>query len=90
MGYALLALAYWRALEFKDRRQWLAWILAVLYAATDEYHQSFVPGRHPAVFDVMVYDNLGAALSLWLASTLKKQKQPASQGLVVEKTNNSL
>jgi VanZ family protein len=83
-GYAMLSLAYWRAFQFQENRRWVAWLLAVLYAATDEYHQSFVPGRYPAAFDVLVYDNLGALLSVWLAGIIFKQKQPAPQSLVVE------
>lgn len=44
----------------------LAFALAVLYAAGDEYHQSFVPGRGAALHDVGI-DALGAALGLALA-----------------------
>ena len=84
VGYGMLAWSIWRAFEFQGNRRWLTWILAVLYAVTDEYHQSFVHGRHPTAFDVLVYDNIGALLSLWLTAKLIKQKQPASQGLVVE------
>ena len=41
------------------------WTLAVvlLYALSDEYHQSFVPGRHPDVFDIAT-DLVGAAVAL--------------------------
>lgn len=74
VGYALLALAYWRALGFQKQKAWLAWLLAVLYAATDEFHQSFVPGRSPSIWDVLVFDNLGAVLSLWLVSLYKTQR----------------
>ena len=88
LGYAMLALAYWRVSNFKESTQWMAWLFAVLYAVTDEYHQSFVPGRHPAAFDVLVYDNLGALTSLWLVNMLMKQKQPAPQSLAVEKKPN--
>lgn len=43
-------------------RTWLcAFICCVLYAASDEYHQSFVPGRGALVSDV-VLDSFGA---LW-------------------------
>ena len=84
IGYALLALSYWRAFRLNQNMRWMAWLLAVLYAVTDEYHQSFVPGRHPTAFDVLIYDNVGALLSLWLAHKFLKQKQPASQNLVVE------
>lgn len=64
VGYGLLALAYLRALP--KRNYWLAWLLAVLYSATDEFHQSFVPGRSPSVIDVLVFDNLGAVAALFV------------------------
>jgi VanZ family protein len=73
--YAMLALLYWRALDFNDRKLWVAWLLALLYAITDEFHQSFVPGRHPAVFDVIIFDNFGALISLWLVHRYRKQKR---------------
>jgi len=63
-GYALLALAYWYGLHFEKRRWWLAWLLAVLYAITDEFHQSFIAGRHPSWVDVLGFDGGGAALAL--------------------------
>ena len=66
-GYALLALALWHALEWRRDRRWLTWLLTVLYAATDEFHQTFTAGRHPSFWDVAVFDNLGALVSLWLA-----------------------
>lgn len=85
VGYAMLATSYWRAFGFKDKRQWVAWLLAVFYAATDEYHQSFVFGRHSTAFDVLVYDNIGALTALWLAGKFAKRKQPDVEDLVVEK-----
>lgn len=36
-----------------------SFVFAFLYAATDEYHQTFVPGRTGALLDVMI-DSLGA------------------------------
>ena len=78
LGYGLLALTYLRGLkgerrEVVPRRLFVAWLLATLYSATDEFHQSFVPGRHPAVTDVMI-DSIGAALGLILARRYFKQK----------------
>jgi len=87
IGYALLAVCNWRAFEFHRNQRRIAWLLAVLYAITDEYHQSFVPGRHPSAFDVLVYDNLGACTSLWLAGIWLQQKLPDSESLVVEPEN---
>lgn len=40
-----------------------ALLFCVLYAASDEFHQSFVPGRYAKVRDVAL-DALGAALTL--------------------------
>ena len=37
----------------------IPWIMATLYAITDEIHQIFVAGRGPSVVDVMI-DSLGA------------------------------
>ncbi|HEY8449741.1 MAG TPA: VanZ family protein [Bacillota bacterium] len=40
-----------------------AWLLATLYAATDEWHQRFVPGRTGSLTDVGI-DAVGALLAL--------------------------
>ncbi len=53
-------------------------LIAALYAASDEFHQSFVPGRGPAVSDVLL-DAFGALCGilfiLLIASLMiKKQK----------------
>ena len=67
--YALLALLLLRALSIDrgDARRWIssAWVLSVAYAASDEFHQSFVPGRNASVVDVLI-DSAGAALGLLL------------------------
>jgi VanZ family protein len=64
-GYGLLAASYLYALGRRDLRSFfLAWLLAVLYAFTDEYHQSFVPSRHPSIWDVILFDNFGAMIAL--------------------------
>lgn len=63
--YATLAVAYLHALAPGRRPTWrqgvAAVILAGLYGATDEFHQSFVAGRGAGVVDVGI-DTLGAAL----------------------------
>ncbi|MCC7119664.1 MAG: VanZ family protein [Anaerolineales bacterium] len=66
VGYGLLAFAFYYALGFQPKHICLAWFLAVLYSATDEFHQSFVPGRSPSITDVLVFDNIGAMAALWL------------------------
>lgn len=85
MGYALLALFSWHALEWKKERRFLAWLVAIVYAVTDEFHQWFVPGRHPSIWDVLIFDNLGALASLSLATVYRKRNQPRQESTVVEK-----
>ena len=73
LGYAMLAWSYWTALDMKPRKWWLAWLFAILYAMTDEYHQSFVTGRFPSAWDVFIFDNLGALIGLSIAA-IKQEK----------------
>ena len=75
LGYAVLAVLYWRALDLKAENLWVAWLLTLVYAATDELHQAFVPGRHASLLDVLFFDNLGALSSLWIANGYGKQKR---------------
>lgn len=68
--YFVLAMVLWWmfggfGLEGR-RRSLLAFGLAVLYGVTDEWHQSFVPGRTPDALDVLV-DAIGAASGLYVA-----------------------
>ena len=58
--FALLWLTVARATEW--RRPIVAALIAVLYAASDELHQSFVEGRHGTPVDVMI-DSAGVGLA---------------------------
>lgn len=68
--YGVLALLLYRVLNGSLRR-WdflaarNAWILSVIYAATDEWHQTFVPTRTGHPRDVII-DACGAMLALAL------------------------
>jgi VanZ family protein len=73
LGYALLALANLRGLN--GNRPWLAWTLTIAFAASDEFHQSFVAGRHAAISDVLLFDNFGSLLGLWAARLFQKRNQ---------------
>jgi VanZ family protein len=77
-GYAMLAFWYWFALGLDYKRRWLVWSMAILYAVTDEYHQSFVMGRNASAWDVLIFDNIGALISLWCATSYLKQKRPGA------------
>lgn len=67
LGYGLLALAWWHALAWRKDRWPIALIATLIYAMSDEWHQSFVPGRHPSLIDAWIIDGGGAWLALWLA-----------------------
>lgn len=62
--YALLCFLWWRALASVTsprRAALLAFVLASGYAVTDEFHQSFVEGRHGNALDWLI-DSAGAAV----------------------------
>ncbi len=84
--YSILGLLLWRLVRldpaWESCRSWqylTALLLAALYAASDEYHQKFVPGRNAAVSDVLL-DTCGAGVGLalvWAARRLRrKEKAP--------------
>ena len=60
----LLSFAFYRGILKKEKRQFLVALLtAAVYAATDEFHQYFIPGRSAEVMDVCI-DTLGASIGL--------------------------
>jgi VanZ family protein len=65
LGYALLGAACLRGLAWRRgpaiRDVGMAILMALLYAASDELHQAFTPGRTPAVSDVLL-DGVGSAV----------------------------
>lgn len=59
--YAILGILLFRV--WKKRRYRMSLLTAACYAATDEIHQIFVPGRSGQITDVMI-DTCGAAVGL--------------------------
>ena len=58
--YGLLWLLWWRALGYGHPGPSIA--IAIAYAMSDEFHQSFVEGRHGSPWDVAI-DSLGVGLA---------------------------
>jgi VanZ family protein len=80
--YAALGWAYARGLTWGSRPStWrtaaLAVVLAGLYGATDEYHQSFVEGRGSNVIDVVI-DTVGAVLGVAVTAGLRLRRKGAA------------
>ena len=72
--YAVLAVLFRRGLP-PGRRIWvLSLVLTVLYASSDEWHQSFVPGRHPQLTDVLI-DVCGATTGLSIFRRIERHTQ---------------
>jgi VanZ family protein len=65
LEYGILSFLLARALTAQAPESWqknfrlLAVIIAIIYGASDEIHQLFVPGRQCSFFD-FVFDSLGA------------------------------
>ena len=64
-AFGILAVLLWWAISCSRQRGALAASLAltILYAASDEFHQSFTAGRHASPVDVGI-DSAGAAIAL--------------------------
>lgn len=81
--YAILAVLLWRALRGSfaalGLRTISVWTFAIAatFAASDEFHQSFVPSRTPAIHDVMI-DCVGALLAILLCLMFSRRHRLAS------------
>jgi VanZ family protein len=73
LEYGALFTLLYRALRISrpDQKQKLymwAFIITILYATSDEFHQTFVPTREGAVRDVII-DGIGASIIWFFLST---------------------
>ena len=74
--FGILALLLWRALAgaTAPRRPWAwAFALTVLYAASDEWHQGLVAGRHASVLDIGI-DATGALVALIVIGRIRSRQ----------------
>jgi VanZ family protein len=80
MEFGLLWFLWWRAFGYgKLRATVTAAVIAILYAATDEWHQSFVAGRVGSPWDWAI-DVAGVGVAVLLAHRLRQDRysQPRS------------
>jgi len=87
--YAILALLLWRALRsgstlrMKTPGLFSAALLGcALFAASDEFHQSFVKSRTPSVRDVLL-DVAGALLGLLIGAGFARRHAKRRRGMTV-------
>lgn len=58
----------------------IAFIITVILAFVDEYHQSMTGGRTPTIHDVLL-DSFGAAVALTIIFIIKNYKKPSTKQL---------
>ena len=82
--FGVLAALLYRALSFR-RGLFVQWVVVVVvttaYGASDEFHQSFVPGRYPSWLDIG-FDTVGAILGSSAALAwiwLRRRVRPSIQ-----------
>jgi len=67
--YAILTALLYRGFRVsgftKKRAAGISIVMAILYGFSDEFHQSFTPGREPKVRDVL-FDTIGSVLAIYL------------------------
>ena len=68
--YAVLGFLLLRAIG----RELPAVLAGVAYAITDEVHQTFVPGRHGAVYDVAI-DAVGVLVGVYALRSFREQRR---------------
>jgi VanZ family protein len=80
--YAMLGFLAWRTALGEPAligARWprptaVALIFCALYACTDEFHQSFVPGRQASPVDVLI-DTFGAAIGLGVTLLVERRRR---------------
>lgn len=77
LAYGVLALLVLRAVGTVQRPWLVTMLIVVLYAVSDELHQTFVPGRMGTAVDVII-DAAGALTALWLVRRFSRT--PARRG----------
>lgn len=81
--YAVLGVLCVRAFQISGysgkRGLVYGWILATLYAGTDEFHQTFIPGRSGEVTDVII-DSAGAITGIGFYLLIKGIQVPTRAG----------
>ena len=79
----LLLMALISTFEMKEKnRIIISLIIGIIYASSDEIHQSFVPERSPMITDVMI-DTMGVMLGILLImlgkAIIKKYKKNSKE-----------
>lgn len=83
LGFLLFQTLKYRTDRGRKRTVFDAWILGTAYAATDEIHQIFVPGRAGMATDVMIDSGgvlTGVLLGILLYKVIKRKEREEKDG----------
>lgn len=72
-AFGLVGLLAWWAAEGVPRAAFWAVLLTSLFGATDEWHQSFTPGRHSGIDD-WAWDTACAAIAIYAWTRLRSTR----------------
>lgn len=75
--FGILAMLLSMALDGRQTRLVLVFVIAFLFANSDEWHQSYVAGRTGSGVDVMI-DSLGIILGILLIKKIRGQTKVVS------------
>ena len=65
LEFAMLGILVMNLISCYNKKMYLALIICVLYAVSDEIHQIFVPGRNSSIIDVLI-DSVGSFIGIYI------------------------
>ena len=65
--YFILGLLVYNLIYSYNKKMYIAIIICIFYAISDEVHQMFVPGRSCQMLDICI-DSIGSVLGIFLSS----------------------
>lgn len=69
--YFILGILVYNLISSYNKRTYMALIICILYAISDEVHQIFVPGRSCQMYDILI-DSLGSLVGIFLIFVCNK------------------
>lgn len=71
--YLILGLLTYNLIKSYNKKAYIAIIICILYAISDEIHQIFVPGRRCQILD-MTIDSIGSITGIYILKIITKFK----------------
>ena len=70
--YFILGLLVYNLIKNYNKKTYIAIIICILYAVSDELHQILVPGRSCQILDIII-DSLGSMLGIFTLSSIRNK-----------------